>query len=106
MAPQLSQAAINKLSEIARHGYVRVQVQTGGHSGLSYRVVQETVLHPGDTQYNFGNFTLVIDRYSLPYLEAGLASIPEASILYRYTSVLVSVSVSANSIDTLVHILY
>jgi phenol 2-monooxygenase len=37
---------------------------------------------------------------------AGLASIPKASILYRYTSVLVSVSVSANSIDTLVHTSY
>jgi hypothetical protein len=35
-----------------------------------------------------------------------LASIPEVSILYRYTLVLVSVSVSANSIDTLVHTSY
>jgi hypothetical protein len=39
-------------------------------------------------------------------LRPGLASIPEASILYRYTSVLVSVSVSANSIDTLVYTSY
>src|SRR6266498_2855323 len=40
------------------------------------------------------------------YYQAGLASIPEASILYRHTSVLISVSVSANSIDTLVYTSY
>jgi hypothetical protein len=37
---------------------------------------------------------------------AGSAKIPEASILYRYTSVLVAVSVSANSIDILAHTSY
>jgi hypothetical protein len=42
----------------------------------------------------------------LTNLKPGLASIPEASILYRYISVLVSVSVSANNIDILVHISY
>src|SRR5271156_4493098 len=56
----------------------------------------------GPTFPNQDNSTITGTAYAQP----GLASIPEASILYRHTSVLVSVSISANSIDTLVHTSY
>ena len=49
--------------------FLRISVQPGGCSGLRYQTFFDYEKLDGDTDYNFEDFTLKLDRMSVPYLE-------------------------------------
>jgi len=74
----LTEKAKQKVSELIgdsrisipdREIFLRISVQPGGCSGLRYQTFFDYEKLDGDTDYNFEDFTLKIDRMSVPYLE-------------------------------------
>jgi iron-sulfur cluster assembly accessory protein len=49
--------------------FLRISVQPGGCSGLRYQTFFDYEKLDGDTDYDFEDFTLKLDRMSVPYLE-------------------------------------
>jgi iron-sulfur cluster assembly protein len=48
---------------------LRIYVEGGGCSGLQYGLVFEEAEKEGDTSYACDGFKILVDRFSLPYLE-------------------------------------
>jgi len=74
----LTEKAKQKVSELIgdsrisipdREIFLRISVQPGGCSGLRYQTFFDYEKLDGDTDYNFEDFTLKLDRMSVPYLE-------------------------------------
>ncbi len=74
----LTEKAKQKVSELIgdsrisipdREIFLRISVQPGGCSGLRYQTFFDYEKLEGDTDYNFEDFTLKLDRMSVPYLE-------------------------------------
>jgi len=74
----LTEKAKQKVSELIgdsrisipdREIFLRISVQPGGCSGLRYQTYFDYEKLEGDTDYNFEDFTLKLDRMSAPYLE-------------------------------------
>jgi len=74
----LTEKAKQKVSELIgdsrisipdREIFLRISVQPGGCSGLRYQTFFDYEKLEGDTDYNFEDFTLKLDRMSAPYLE-------------------------------------
>ena len=74
----LTEKAKQKVSELIketrisipdREIFLRISVQPGGCSGLRYQTFFDYDKLEGDTDYNFEDFTLKLDRMSVPYLE-------------------------------------
>jgi iron-sulfur cluster assembly accessory protein len=59
----------SRLSIPDREIFLRISVQPGGCSGLRYQTFFDYEKLDGDTDYNFEDFTLKLDRMSVPYLE-------------------------------------
>jgi iron-sulfur cluster assembly accessory protein len=59
----------SRLSIPDREIFLRISVQPGGCSGLRYQTFFDYEKLEGDTDYNFEDFTLKLDRMSAPYLE-------------------------------------
>lgn len=55
-------------SEVAQEGFVRISVDRGGCSGLSYRMDFDSVEKPGDQIFEDRGIKLVTDLKSLLYL--------------------------------------
>ena len=49
--------------------FLRISVQPGGCSGLRYQTFFDYEKLDGDADYDFEDFTLKLDRMSVPYLE-------------------------------------
>ena len=49
--------------------HLRVYVEGGGCSGLQYGLVFEDEKKDGDTKMECNGFEILVDRFSLPYLE-------------------------------------
>jgi iron-sulfur cluster assembly accessory protein len=74
----LTEKAKQKVSELIgdsrisipdREIFLRISVQPGGCSGLRYQTFFDYEKLDGDTDYNFEDFTLKLDRMSVPYLQ-------------------------------------
>jgi iron-sulfur cluster assembly accessory protein len=74
----LTEKAKQKVSELIgdsrisipdREIFLRISVQPGGCSGLRYQTFFDYEKLEGDTDYNFEDFTLKLDRMSVPYLQ-------------------------------------
>jgi iron-sulfur cluster assembly accessory protein len=74
----LTEKAKQKVSELIKDSrisipdreiFLRISVQPGGCSGLRYQTFFDYDKLDGDTDYNFEDFTLKLDRMSVPYLE-------------------------------------
>ena len=74
----LTEKAKQKVSELIkdtrisipdREIFLRISVQPGGCSGLRYQTFFDYEKLDGDTDYNFEDFTLKLDRMSVPYLD-------------------------------------
>ena len=74
----LTEKAKQKVSELIketrisipdREIFLRISVQPGGCSGLRYQTFFDYEKLDGDTDYNFEDFTLKLDRMSAPYLD-------------------------------------
>ena len=74
----LTEKAKQKVSELIKETrisipdrdiFLRISVQPGGCSGLRYQTFFDYDKLEGDTDYNFEDFTLKLDRMSVPYLE-------------------------------------
>ena len=74
----LTEKAKQKVSELIKDSrisipdreiFLRISVQPGGCSGLRYQTFFDYDKLEGDTDYNFEDFTLKLDRMSVPYLE-------------------------------------
>ena len=74
----LTEKAKQKVSELIgdsrisipdREIFLRISVQPGGCSGLRYQTFFDYEKLDGDTDYNFEDFTLKVDRMSVPYLD-------------------------------------
>ena len=74
----LTEKAKQKVSELIgdsrisipdREIFLRISVQPGGCSGLRYQTYFDYEKLEGDTDYNFEDFTLKLDRMSVPYLQ-------------------------------------
>jgi iron-sulfur cluster assembly accessory protein len=74
----LTEKAKQKVSELIgdsrisipdREIFLRISVQPGGCSGLRYQTFFDYEKLDGDTDYNFEDFTLKLDKMSVPYLE-------------------------------------
>jgi iron-sulfur cluster assembly accessory protein len=74
----LTEKAKQKVSELIKETrisipdrdiFLRISVQPGGCSGLRYQTFFDYEKLDGDTDYNFEDFTLKLDRMSVPYLE-------------------------------------
>ena len=59
----------SRLSIPDREIFLRISVQPGGCSGLRYQTFFDYEKLEGDTDYNFEDFTLKLDRMSVPYLD-------------------------------------
>jgi iron-sulfur cluster assembly accessory protein len=59
----------SRLSIPDREIFLRISVQPGGCSGLRYQTFFDYEKLDGDTDYNFEDFTLKLDRMSVPYLQ-------------------------------------
>jgi len=59
----------SRLSIPDREIFLRISVQPGGCSGLRYQTFFDYEKLDGDTDYNFEDFTLKVDKMSIPYLE-------------------------------------
>jgi iron-sulfur cluster assembly accessory protein len=59
----------SRLSIPDREIFLRISVQPGGCSGLRYQTFFDYEKLDGDTDYNFEDFTLKVDRMSVPYLD-------------------------------------
>ena len=74
----LTEKAKQKVSELIgdsrisipdREIFLRISVQPGGCSGLRYQTFFDYEKLDGDTDYNFEDFTLKVDKMSVPYLD-------------------------------------
>jgi iron-sulfur cluster assembly accessory protein len=74
----LTEKAKQKVSELIKESrisipdreiFLRISVQPGGCSGLRYQTFFDYEKLDGDTDFTFGDFTLKLDRMSVPYLE-------------------------------------
>ena len=74
----LTEKAKQKVSELIgdsrisipdREIFLRISVQPGGCSGLKYQTFFDYENLDGDMDYNFEDFTLKVDRMSVPYLD-------------------------------------
>ncbi len=74
----LTEKAKQKVSELIketrisipdREIFLRISVQPGGCSGLRYQTFFDYEKLEGDTDYNFEDFTLKLDKMSVPYLQ-------------------------------------
>jgi len=74
----LTEKAKQKVSELIKESrisipdreiFLRISVQPGGCSGLRYQTFFDYENLDGDTDYNFEDFTLKVDRMSVPYLD-------------------------------------
>jgi len=59
----------SRLSIPDREIFLRISVQPGGCSGLRYQTFFDYEKLDGDTDYNFEDFTLKVDKMSVPYLD-------------------------------------
>jgi len=65
-------ASLIKDSQIAtpdQSQFLRIAVQPGGCSGLKYQTYFDYEIHDGDSLDTFDEFTLRIDKMSVPYLD-------------------------------------
>jgi len=74
----LTEKAKQKVSELIKESrisipdkeiFLRISVQPGGCSGLRYQTFFDYEKLDGDTDFTFEDFTLKLDRMSVPYLE-------------------------------------
>ncbi len=74
----LTEKAKQKVSELIKESrisipdreiFLRISVQPGGCSGLRYQTFFDYENLDGDMDYNFEDFTLKVDRMSVPYLD-------------------------------------
>jgi iron-sulfur cluster assembly accessory protein len=74
----LTEKAKQKVSELIKESrisipdreiFLRISVQPGGCSGLKYQTFFDYENLDGDMDYNFEDFTLKVDRMSVPYLD-------------------------------------
>ena len=74
----LTEKAKQKVSELIKETrisipdrdiFLRISVQPGGCSGLRYQTFFDYEKLDGDADYDFEDFTLKLDRMSVPYLE-------------------------------------
>jgi len=71
---QVTEVAAEKIKEaMSAEGKnniaLRIYVEGGGCSGLQYGLVFEDAEKDGDTSYDVSGIKLLVDRFSMPYLE-------------------------------------
>src|SRR5918911_4411460 len=88
MGIQLTTRAIEKLREIMREqgvheGGLRVGVQGGGCSGMSYNLALDTETRPGDKVFEQDGVKLFVDMKSLLYLNGSTLDYKDEGLMQR-----------------------
>jgi iron-sulfur cluster assembly protein len=88
MGIQLTPRAIEKLREImseqgVSEGGLRVGIQGGGCSGLSYNLAIDTETRPGDKVFEQGGVKVFVDMKSLLYLNGTTLDYKDEGLMQR-----------------------
>ena len=85
---ELTPRAVEKVREVMRdqgvtEGGLRVGVQGGGCSGMSYNLAIDTEVRPGDKVFEVEGVKLVVDMKSFLYLDGSTLDYKDEGLMQR-----------------------